>query len=434
MDSERDLNLEYADGQPGEEEFLDPESALVEVPDIDGEYDDHPMSDASSDTGEGNEGIDGEEMQEEVDLSNNSLTYFDQHTDSIFLIGVHPTLPLVITGGGDDTGYVWTSNSVPPKLVTKLTGHTDSLVAGGFSPDGEWIVTGGMDGRVRLWRARSRGQKWEFMSSIEEVEEVTWIVFHPSQPIFAFGASNGSAWVYSLTPRLESLCTLYGHTEGQPCTAGVFLPAFMPAAEGDEEEINLLTTSDDGSVISWSVPAGVQNYKVTSNIFHYEAPWINLSLYPSGTSIAIGSADGKVAIVGTKSGSVIATVDVLGATGKTDMPEEEQSVEGIAWSEAMGVLAVGLVAGVICIFDTGSWRVRRTLDIGDAVTKIEFLPASTELITSSMDGTLRKYDVRSGELLWKGTGHSSGILGFALADKGKTVITASDEGVALVYK
>ncbi|KAK9319747.1 WD40-repeat-containing domain protein [Lipomyces orientalis] len=425
------MNHEQGSGIPSDEEesYFDPNSAQDIIHDDENE-EDHPMSDVSDN--EDQDQPDEINEDEEIDLSNNSLTYFDKHTDSIFLVDTHPKVPLVVTGGGDDRGYVWTSNAVPPKLVTQLSGHTDSLVAGGFSPDGEWLVTGGMDGRVRIWRARARGQKWEFRDSVEEVEEVTWITFHPTQPLFAFGASNGSAWVYSLLPKFEHLSVLYGHSGS--CTAGVFIPAAAPAADDDEEEINLLTISDDGTLISWSIPTGVQNYKISPQQFHYEAPWINLSLHPTGTSVAIGAADGKVAIVGTRTGSIIATVDVLGATAKTDMPEEEQSVEGIAWCEAMSVLAVGLVAGVICIFDTGSWRVRRTLDVGEAVTKVEFVPGSTELISSAMDGTVRKWDVRSGEQLWKGTGHSSGVLGFALADSGRTIITASDEGVALIYK
>ncbi|KAK9234969.1 WD40-repeat-containing domain protein [Lipomyces kononenkoae] len=421
---------EGTDTVPDEgETYLDASAALDIIPDDENE-EDHPMSDLSDNDEDQPE--DANLDQEEIDMSNNSLTYFDKHTDSIFLVGTHPKVPLVVTGGGDDTGYVWTSNSVPPKLVTQLSGHTDSLVAGGFSPDGEWLVTGGMDGKVRIWRSRARGQKWEFRDSVEEVEDVTWVAFHPTQPLFAFGAGNGSAWVYSLLPKFEHLSVLYGH--GGSCTAGVFIPAVDPPADGEEEEINLLTIADDGTLISWSIPTGVQNYKISPQQFHYEAPWVNLSLHPTGTSAAIGAADGKVAIVGTRTGSIIATVDVLGATGKADVPEEERSVEGIAWCEVMSVLAVGLVAGVICIFDTGSWRVRRTLEVGEAVTKVEFIPGTVELVSSSMDGTVQKWDVRSGEQLWKGTGHSSGILGFALADGGRTIITASDEGVALIYK
>ncbi|KAK9463054.1 WD40-repeat-containing domain protein [Lipomyces oligophaga] len=411
-----------------EEEFIDVDSALQVVED-EGEEEDHPMSD---DDGQEDEPDEEDEIVQEIDMSNNSSAYFDKHSDSIFLVNVHSQAPLAVTGGGDDTGYVWTYHNETPQLLATLSGHTDSLVTGGFTPNGKFVVTGGMDGRVRLWRARAKGHEWEFWDSIQEVEEVTWISFHPTQTIFAFGSNDGSAWVYSY-PKLENLCTLYGHTTS--CTAGVFVPSGQPEETPvDEQEINLLTISDDGSVISWSIPSGEQNYKLMPTQFHYEAPWINLSLHQSGTSVAIGSADGKVTIVGTRTGNIIATLDVLGATGKNNIPEEEQSIEGIAWCDTMSVLAVGLVANVICLFDTGSWRVRRTLDVGDSITKIEFVPNSAVLVSSSMDGILRRWDVRNGDLLWKGTGHSSGILGFALADHGNTIVTASDEGVSLVYR
>ena len=52
--------------------------------------------------------MDDDEEDLEVDMSNNSLTYFDKHTDSVFAIGHHPSLPLVCTGGGDNLAHLWT--------------------------------------------------------------------------------------------------------------------------------------------------------------------------------------------------------------------------------------------------------------------------------------------------------------------------------------
>ncbi|KAK9454162.1 WD40-repeat-containing domain protein [Dipodascopsis uninucleata] len=408
------------------EEYVDMDSAADVIPD-DPEDADHEMSDASD-----GEDVDGEDEEaEEIDMSNNSTTYFDRHKDSIFMIATHPSLPLAVTGGGDDIGYVWTTHSVPPKLVTTLSGHTDSLISGGFTADGEWLVTGGMDGKIRIWRARSRGQKWEFKDSIEEVEEVTWLSFHPTQPIFAFGANDGSAWVYSLASKVEQLCVLYGHSG--VCTAGEFIPVAELASSPDEEEINLVTIAEDGCLISWSIPAGVPNYRLDPSQFHFEAVWVSLKLHPTGTSVAIGSVDGKVSVIGLRTGSIIASIDVLEAAGKADMADEEKSIESLSWCDTMNILAVGMVAGLICLFDTGSWRLRRSLEVPEAVTKLEFVPGSTDLIVSSMDGVLLKFDARIGSETWKGTGHSSGILDFSIANSGHTIITASDEGVALVY-
>ncbi|KAK9474571.1 WD40-repeat-containing domain protein [Dipodascopsis tothii] len=398
-----------------EDTYLDPNATQEVVGDEEGE--DAPMSDMSEDEQDGDQDV-------EIDMSNNSFAYFDQHTDSVFRVGLHPKLPLAISGGGDDVAYLWTTNSSPPRMLTKLTGHTDSVVAGGFSPDGEWIVTGGMDGRVRVWRSRSRGQMWEFWSVLEEVQEVVFVTFHPTLPVFAFGANDGSMWVCSLTPRLETMSVLYGHHES--CTAGVFLPA-----EG--EEINVLSASEDGSVISWSVPAGTQNFRLAHQQFHYDAQWISVSLHSSGTSVAVGSADGKFAVIGVRTGSVIANLD-LTATEPELIPEEERGIESISWCDSLGVVAVGMISGEIRLLDTGSWRTRRTLHVDEPVTKVQFVQNSPILVGSSMDGTVRKWDARTGDEIWKGTGHSSGVLDFAISADGHTIVTASDEGVSLVFK
>ena len=41
--------------------------------------------------------LDDEHETLEIDMSNNSWTYFDKHTDSIFTIFSHPKLPMVLT-------------------------------------------------------------------------------------------------------------------------------------------------------------------------------------------------------------------------------------------------------------------------------------------------------------------------------------------------
>lgn len=63
--------------------------------------------------------LDDEHETLEIDMSNNSWTYFDKHTDSIFTIFSHPKLPMVLTGGGDNTAYLWTTHTQPQDLLAK---------------------------------------------------------------------------------------------------------------------------------------------------------------------------------------------------------------------------------------------------------------------------------------------------------------------------
>ncbi len=115
---------------------------------------------------------------------------------SVFTVALHPLFPnppLAISGGEDDSGFIFSpisSSSAPSATFSafqpiKLTGHTDSVIAAQFSSDGELAATGGMDGKVRVWR-RVKGkassgeegdwsewQNWEFLTSLDTSDEVT---------------------------------------------------------------------------------------------------------------------------------------------------------------------------------------------------------------------------------------------------------------------
>ena len=90
-----------------DEEYLNMNEVEEEVPEDDVNV---PASDEDEDA---DMDVDGDDDTEtlEIDMSNNSWAYFDQHKDSIFTIFKHPTLPMVVTGGGDNTAFMWTTHT-----------------------------------------------------------------------------------------------------------------------------------------------------------------------------------------------------------------------------------------------------------------------------------------------------------------------------------
>ncbi|ODQ68452.1 essential protein [Nadsonia fulvescens var. elongata DSM 6958] len=379
----------------------------------------------------------------EIDLRNNSCSYFDEHKDSIYMISTHPKLPLVMTGGGDNTAYIWTCHSHPPKMVAELEGSTESVVAGGFSPDGAYAVTGDMTGTITAWKAIKRGEAWKAHGKVSEVDEVIWIKFHPKQAhIFALGAADGSVWVYSLAPELENITVLYSHS--LPCTNGEWVDV------DDMDSLTLMTCSEDGTIVNWNVYTGASNWRLGRKELRGEKPWVNMKLSPSGGTIAVGGSEGSLALIGVATGT---TLDVIKTGNSSDLLDN--SIEALAFSnsETLPLLAVGNVSGQVYLYDAKSWKIRRTFDINSitdnkdereievgetAVTQLLFDgPLDLDLYCSSMDGVIRRWDVRNGAITWEGHGHNSGILGFALAPTltgGKRLVSAGDEGVSLVFE
>lgn len=388
-----------------------------------------------------------DEEIEEVDLRNNSTTYFDAHKDSVYLIASHPTLPLAVSGGGDDCAFLWTTHTSPPKVLAKLDEPTESVIAGGFTADGNWLVLGDMSGRVLAYKKSKSGEKWSLVSNIQETEEVVAINFHPSLPLFAVSSADGSIWLYELS--LEGQGTLINASVLSVHT----MPAAATAFVGEDSSPRLVSASEDGTVMMWDVYTGNPIYTVDHAKLRGEHPFVSIALSPTLKTAAVGSMDGLVVLIRLEDGSVLRTVDTSAASAKPitekptlqitntahnsdDADDEEMSgdsVEGLAWGTKVNLVATGNVDGVVTLWDISTWRPRTSFTLQDSVTKLQFVPNTRFLVVSSMDSTVSMYDSISGEKVWECLGHSEGILGFALQNEGKRIITAGDENVCLVF-
>ncbi|KAF1960879.1 WD40 repeat-like protein [Byssothecium circinans] len=379
------------------------------------------------------------------------------------------------------------------KSVVKLDGHTDSINAVVFSePKGQFVATAGLDGKLRAWQGVPDGKKWKFLAEAQEVEEINWLVANPSPDhanVVALGANDGSVWVYQLSTdrgsELQVLQAYYLHTES--CTAGSWSP----------DGALLATVSEDSSLYVWDVfgDAAAQGLTSTSNSqavvgltglderFRVEGGLYTVAIAPSGAFVAVGGPEGQMRIVGlprisapqpsTSSGGQGAKAKAGGskqAPAKGGASSAGQSgqilaslqagndnVETLSFSSApLTLLAAGNVDGSITLFDTAHrFAIRRRIEDAhydeegpQAVVKVDFLRkegSGAWLLTSvGYDGVVRRWDARGGTAAaakgllgeWKGHrggGEGGGIMGFVQGGDGTRVVTAGDDGVALVF-
>lgn len=426
-----------ADQQERQEEFISSNDVDVEI--VPDDTDDMPME-------EDDNGEDGEEGPEEVpegmdeenieiDMSNNSSTYFDKHTDSIFTIMHHPSLPLVCTGGGDNVANLWTSHSQPPKFAGSLP-HTESVIGGGFTSDGKFLITGDMNGKILCHKSLKGGAQWKLCGELQEVEEIVWIKVHPTIPnIFAFGATDGSVWCYQIDSQSGSLDqVMSGFVHQQDCNMGEFINI-----EEGENNLTLVTCSLDSTIVGWNCYTAQPIFKITSSeLKGVVAPWVSLSKAPTALTnnaqiVACGSNNGILAIVNCTSGTVLQLTTVIELQPEQD--ELDASVESIAWSPKFSLMAIGLVCGDILLYDTMTWRVRHKFVLEDSVTKLQFDETTGfNLFASCINGKVYEFDSRTGKEVFVCVGHNMGVLDFVVIEGGKKLITAGDEGVSLVFQ
>ena len=447
-----------------EDDLLDVDEAAEEI----AEDGDHPMED--------------DDEQEEIQLQNDSAAYFDTHNDSIFCIAQHPSNPsIVLTGGGDDVAYIFDataptgpvlpssfeSNPQPQErqglqALQKLEGHKDSVNAVAFTlPKGEYVVTAGLDGQLRTYQSDKTGTQWKFVAEASEVQEINWVepCPNPEQPnVVALGANDGSVWIYQINAAdtsspLTIVQAFYLHTAS--CTAGAWTP----------DGKYLATVSEEASLYVWdpfetgqavvSLTAADQRFEVEGGLY---------SVACTSSIVAVGGAGGNIKVVGLpqaadsskKNKGGKAAKETTSSAGQilASLQQQSDGVETLSFSSPpLNLLAAGSVDGSIALFDTAHrFAVRRHIKEAHeeyAVVKVAFVRNPQKgghiLTSAGMDGVVRRWDVRGGTTAagqgfikeWKGhrgEGEGGGVLGFVQGSGGGAIVTAGDDGIALVFK
>ncbi|KAF3940569.1 hypothetical protein ABW19_dt0208614 [Dactylella cylindrospora] len=448
---------ESADQPDEQPSFITSNDALEEiVPD-----DDQPMDDLSDDDEEATasstayrgEGA-GESI--EIDLINDSVRHFDGHFDSIYSITLNSRLKgIVATGGGDDVAYIWSYEPVAgetsqpgrerssQKVIFKVEGHGESVTSLSFTSNGEFLISGSENGAISVTRCVNgrnpqEAASWKKIAQVQEVESINWLIAHPTDPrCFALGAGDGSVWVYTIDPSTKGSELVIKHAFYNltgSATAGAF------AKEGSL----LATVSETSEMFVYNVETGevVASFGPDDARFNVEGGLYAVAANAAGTVIVVGGATGECKVValptaGTDTGGRSAGARRGGsATAGTQSSQilatlstQSDSIESLAFSPSLPLLASASVDGSIVLYDTQRWAVRRTISgHEDSVVKVQFETDQRGwlLTSASMDRTVRRWDCRTGEEKQKWQGHSDGVLGFVVDAEGR-VVSAGDE-------
>ncbi|KAF7548051.1 hypothetical protein G7Z17_g7328 [Cylindrodendrum hubeiense] len=321
----------------------------------------------------------------------------------------------------------------------------------------------------------------DFLGESQEVPEVNWISPCPSSTYantIAIGASDGSVWVYTIDASdagnpLQIVQSYFLHTGA--CTAGAWTP----------DGLLLATVSEDSSLYVWDVwgEASAKNLvgdngqtviamTGVDQRFEVEGGLYSIAVDPKGAFVAVGGAAGAIRVVSLPRLAAQSQARSRGAGGKADPTTGGQiiaalqigadSVETLnvtiaSVSPPTTLLAAGSVDGSIVVYDaTRRFAVRRHIAGAHeehSVVKVEFVRNTWLLTSCGMDGVVRRWDIRGAgptnpnaaataaeaglQKEWRGhrgDGEGGGVLGFVQGETGERIITAGDDGVALVYE
>lgn len=488
--------------------------------------------------------------QEEINLVNDSVAYFDNHKDSVFAIAQHPKNPRIVATGGSEgstedapgKGYIFVvpeevgqNNGgpvLPPSYATDpsaaaqemaarrenpqiqpafaIDGHTDSINALAFTlPNGEFLASGGMDGRLRVYKVDAAKPSFSFVAESQEVSEVIWLAPCPNKDFpstIALGASDGSVWVYTIDPSdpanpLQIIQTYFLHTD--VCNAGAWTPDGTLLATVDQESSLYVwdvfglaaaqgLVGDNGQTVV-SLTGQDQRFEVEGGLY-------SVAVEPRGRFLAVGGFGGVIRIVGlprildqtagaapasgskagkakgkavggraaggvgeAQAGQILNTIIMMDTQNK-----DGGSIETLSFSRESAVssslLAAGSTDGSFGIYvpnqDFAKRRFNRLAHGGFSVVKVEWSeqpqaagPAASAplLTTCGYDGAVKRWtpqgttasqhvrdDAAEGLVnVWRGhrgNGEGGGVTGFVQGPDGKTIVTAGDDSIVLVFQ
>ncbi|KAL1987219.1 hypothetical protein VTN96DRAFT_4551 [Rasamsonia emersonii] len=400
------------------------------------------------------------------------------HTDSVNAVAfTEPRGDYVVTAGLDGKVRVWRDSTA------QKTGRTWEFVAeaqeveeinwvavcpcdDGDEEKSNVIALGANDGSAWVYKIdhTDSGQPISIIQTFfQHTSSCTAGAWTPDGKLLATVSEDGSFFVYDVF--------------GAAAAAGISYSAGTNAVVGYTPEDQRFAV--EGGLYSVAIAPTGAFAAVGGAEGHIKV--VGLPRLPSSTSAPASGKAGAKSKSKSSAGSAQAAAGTSGAGALlASLQAQSESVESLSFSSPpLTLLAAGSVDGSIALFDTAhQFAVRRHIKEaheGAAVVKVEFvrdspspasaprpgLPAAAAavagqgrswLLTSvGMDGVVRRWDTRGGTataaqgLLKEWRGHtgiteneggeqSGGILGFVQGGDGKRIVTAGDDGVALVFE
>jgi hypothetical protein len=318
----------------------------------------------------------------------------------IYEVQFSPDSRSMLIVGEDGTVRVY---NVEPQTLPQFVDHPFGVLSGAIAPDGSTVVTGDRTGVLRMWDARTGQKRWEQQAHTRDIVGILYL--------------HGGAQI--LTTSMDDTMRLWDAANGNlisSITKNIVAVAHIGFDISHDERF-VLTRSAQVSMI-WEIATGDQ-------VQQFDKPLYNAIFMPDDTvavTVFSGPPDGGIVrIWNVSTGELIHEFK----------PSPGQCIEGLAVTPDGKHLAIGLVNGVIQLWEYGTWReVGRFLGHTGRVHDLAFSPDGRLLLSAGADRTARLWDVETRTELRRYVHEQPLFRTIAFTADGTQVLTAARDGIA----
>jgi WD40 repeat protein/TPR repeat protein len=368
------------------------------------------------------------------------LTVLAGHTEYVATAAYSPDGKRIVTSG-DNTARIWDAATGQQLLV--LAGHERNVWSAVYSPDRTMIATASTDKTIRIWDATS-GAQLSVLSG--HVDILCAAAFSPDGRHLVTAAWDRTARTWNLRPGANAT-VLAGHVDQVASVAyspdGAYLVttgadktarlwdshthAQLAVLHDDHNTFNsarfspdglhIITASDDNSARIWDVQT-----RMPATVLNGPAPVLSVAY----------SADGQ-RIVGTFRNLTFGVWDAhTGVLGEVRLGHRDTVATAVFSPDKKQILTAS-VDKTVRMWDSKTLSPLTTLSHKDFVNTAVYSADGTRIVSAVDDSTARIWDARTGEQTGVLSGHHSFVYSAAFSPDGSRIVTGSKDKTVRIW-
>jgi WD40 repeat protein len=319
-------------------------------------------------------------------------------------IAFSPDGQTLVSAGDDTVIHVWDAGTL--KLIKNLTGHGAAVFSVAFSSDGKLLASASFDGTVRVWNAHTFAPMPPFTAADDKgIVKQYGVAFQPvSDPQYVYSAGgDGNVWIWDLRKPGPPKKVLSHTAKGDPAVGSL---SFAPNGSG-----SFVTANFDGTINFFDKDR-------TDPVSGFAGKVLRLAYSPNSAWVAAAGADAAGKSIGMRVWNALTHALVRG------FPAHRGHATSVAWSRDGMQLATGggYLDPSIALWDPQSvgqsplkvfpGHTAEVQSEDKDIEAIAFHPNQKWLVSAGEDGTMRLWDISSGNELLSVAAFADGYLAY----------------------